>query len=52
MEKRGVIESGRTPEESDSKDSREKTATDEIARLDSDFRKRAAETVVKSATVK
>jgi hypothetical protein len=46
MEKRGVIAPGITPEEKDNKKN-EKNAADDISRLDADFRKRAAETVVK-----
>lgn len=49
MEKRGVIQPGRTPEEHQDKvnNTAEKSASDEIQRLDDDFRKRAAETVVR-----
>ena len=49
MEKRAVIEPGRTPPENEEKAAGVKTATDQIVDLDSDFRKRAAETVIKSA---
>lgn len=52
MEKRAVIEPGRTPDEKPGKLKTEKHASDEIAELDSDFRKRAAETVVKTARLK
>lgn len=52
MEKRAVIEPGRTPDEKPGKLKTEKQAADEIAELDSDFRKRAAETVVKAAHLK
>lgn len=52
MEKRAIIEPGRTPPEHPDKVTTEKTAADEIAILDADFRKRAAETVVKSSNVK
>jgi hypothetical protein len=49
MEKRAVIEPGRTPPEHKEKAAGVKTAMDQIVELDSDFRKRAAETVIKSA---
>lgn len=49
MEKRAIIEPGRTPPEKPTKVNKEKTAADEIASLDADFRKRAAETVVKTS---
>jgi hypothetical protein len=49
MEKRGVIEPGRTPPENEERQPAEKTAADKIAKLDNDFRKRAAETVVNTA---
>jgi hypothetical protein len=49
MEKRGVIEPGRTPPENEERQSAEKAAADKIAKLDNDFRKRAAETVVNTA---
>lgn len=49
MEKRAIIEPGRTPPEHPKKQpDKEKTAGDVIAALDADFRKRAAETVVKN----
>lgn len=46
MEKRGVIAPGITPEEKNDRKN-EKNSADEISRLDNDFRKRAAETVIK-----
>jgi hypothetical protein len=52
MEKRGVIEPGLTPEEQPKDTKNEKHASDTVARLDADFRKRAAETVVKITTPK
>lgn len=47
MEKRAVIAPSITPEERPEKAAPEKQAADIIMRLDNDFRKRAAETVVK-----
>jgi hypothetical protein len=52
MEKRAVIEPGRTPIEKDDKVKGAKEAVEKIAELDADFRKRAAETVVKTTRVK
>ena len=52
MEKRAIIEPGRTPAERRAKDSNLKTASDKIAELDADFRKRAAETVIKNTRLK
>lgn len=49
MEKRGVIEPGRTLPENEEPQPAEKTAADKIAKLDNDFRKRAAATVVNTA---
>lgn len=48
MEKRAVIKPGITPEEKEKPATTEKKAVDDIFRLDADFRKRAAETVVKT----
>lgn len=49
MEKRAVIEPGRTPDEKPGKLKTEKKASDQIAELDSDFRKRAADVANKTA---
>jgi hypothetical protein len=52
MEKRAIIEPGRTLPENDEEHTDVKEAADKVAELDTDFRKRAAESVVKTTRVK
>jgi len=52
MEKRAVIKPGCTPDEKPGQQDTEKTSHDKIVELDNDFRRRAAETVVKTPRVK